>query len=46
MICTKPGCALHWCWVCQVTEERREGEEIQRKKLIIKKRKDSKERIK
>jgi len=18
MICTKPGCALHWCWVCQV----------------------------
>ena len=36
MICTKPGCALHWCWVCQVTVERREGEEI-RKKLIIKK---------
>ena len=19
MICTKPGCALHWCWVCQVS---------------------------
>jgi len=18
MICTKPGCSLHWCWVCQV----------------------------
>lgn len=18
MICTKPGCAFHWCWVCQV----------------------------
>ncbi|XP_023336110.1 E3 ubiquitin-protein ligase parkin [Eurytemora carolleeae] len=18
MICTKPGCALHWCWVCQI----------------------------
>ena len=23
MICTKPGCALHWCWVCQ-TEWTRE----------------------
>ena len=18
MVCTKPGCGLHWCWVCQV----------------------------
>ena len=18
MVCTKPGCGLHWCWVCQL----------------------------
>jgi len=22
MICTKPGCGLNWCWVCQVEWER------------------------